>query len=168
MRRKMILMALLLVFFQAADLFAQERLVTGTVTAAEDGMSLPGVNVIIKGTNTGTITDMDGNYSIEVPDNATLVFSSVGFRTKEVAVGNQDVVNVSMETDLQSLDEVVVTSFGIEQEKKALGYAVQEINAEDITKTNQANIVSALQGQAAGVQITNSGGCPRAECQDHH
>ena len=114
-------MALWFVFFQATDLFAQERLVTGTVTSVEDGMPLPGVNVIIKGTNTGTITNIDGEYSIEVPDTATLVFSSVGFRTTEVAVGNQEVVDVTMETDLQSLDEVVVTSFGIEQEKKSLG-----------------------------------------------
>ena len=153
-------MALWFVFFQATDLFAQERLVTGTVTSVEDGMPLPGVNVIIKGTNTGTITNIDGEYSIEVPDTATLVFSSVGFRTTEVAVGNQEVVDVTMETDLQSLDEVVVTSFGIEQEKKSLGYAVQEINAEDLTQTHNPNIVSALQGQAAGVQITNSGGAP--------
>ena len=160
MRRKMILMALWFVFFQATDLFAQERLVTGTVTSVEDGMPLPGVNVIIKGTNTGTITNIDGEYSIEVPDTATLVFSSVGFRTTEVAVGNQEVVDVTMETDLQSLDEVVVTSFGIEQEKKSLGYAVQEINAEDLTQTHNPNIVSALQGQAAGVQTTNSGGAP--------
>ena len=160
MRRKMILMALWFVFFQATDLFAQERLVTGTVTSVEDGMPLPGVNVIIKGTNTGTITNIDGEYSIEVPDTDTLVFSSVGFRTTEVAVGNQEVVDVTMETDLQSLDEVVVTSFGIEQEKKSLGYAVQEINAEDLTQTHNPNIVSALQGQAAGVQITNSGGAP--------
>src|SRR5690606_23574141 len=155
MRRKMILMALWFVFFQATDLFAQERLVTGTVTSADDGMPLPGVNVIIKGTTSGTITNMDGEYSLQVSDNATLVFSSVGFRTREVTVDAREVVDLTMETDLQSLDEVVVTSFGIEQEKKSLGYAVQEINAEDITQTHNPNIVSALQGQAAGVQITN-------------
>ena len=153
-------MALWFVFFQATDLIAQERLVTGTVTSVEDGMPLPGVNVMIKGTNSGTITNIDGEFSLEVPESSTLVFSSVGFRTKEMVVGAEDVLNVSLETDLQSLDEVVVTSFGIEQEKKALGYAVQEINAEDLTQTHNPNIVSALQGQAAGVQITNSGGAP--------
>ncbi|HSM64055.1 MAG TPA: SusC/RagA family TonB-linked outer membrane protein [Gillisia sp.] len=146
--------------FQVSAIFAQQRNVTGQVTSTEDGMTLLGVNVIVKGTNQGTVTDMDGNYSIFVQEGTTLVFSSLGFATREVQVGEQSVINVALVEDLESLDEVVVTSFGIERKTKALGYAVQEVNAEDISRTKQQNVVSALQGQVAGVQITNSGGAP--------
>jgi len=150
----------LLAFFQITGVLAQQTEVTGTVTVASDGMPLPGVNVLVKGTNDGTVTDMDGNYAIEVAADAVLVFSSLGFENQEQAVEGRSVINVAMTEDMEGLDEVVVTSLGIEREKKALGYAVQEIQGEDITKTNQPNIVSALQGQTAGVQITNSGGAP--------
>jgi len=159
MRNKLTIMALL-AFFQVTGLFAQQQEVTGTVTVASDGMPLPGVNVLVKGTNDGTVTDMDGNYAIEVAEDAVLVFSSLGFESQEQAVEGRSVINVAMTEDMEGLDEVVVTSLGIEREKKALGYAVQEIQGEDITKTNQPNIVNALQGQTAGVQITNSGGAP--------
>ncbi|SFF80186.1 TonB-linked outer membrane protein, SusC/RagA family [Salegentibacter agarivorans] len=150
----------LLAFFQITGVLAQQTEVTGTVTVASDGMPLPGVNVLVKGTNDGTVTDMDGNYAIEVAADAVLVFSSLGFENQEQAIEGRSVINVAMIEDMEGLDEVVVTSLGIEREKKALGYAVQEIQGEDITKTNQPNIVSALQGQTAGVQITNSGGAP--------
>ncbi|MBO2543030.1 SusC/RagA family TonB-linked outer membrane protein [Salegentibacter agarivorans] len=159
MRNKLTIMALL-AFFQITGVLAQQTEVTGTVTVASDGMPLPGVNVLVKGTNDGTVTDMDGNYAIEVAADAVLVFSSLGFENQEQAVEGRSVINVAMTEDMEGLDEVVVTSLGIEREKKALGYAVQEIQGEDITKTNQPNIVSALQGQTAGVQITNSGGAP--------
>src|SRR6056297_1262024 len=148
MRNKITIMALL-AFFQLTGMFAQQQEVTGTVTVASDEMPLPGVNVLVKGTNEGTVTDMEGNYSIEVGEDAILVFSSLGFETQEQAVNGRSVINVSMVENLEGLDEVVVTSFGIEQEKRSLGYAVQEINAEEITKTKQQNVVSALQGQAA-------------------
>lgn len=159
MKNKIILLVFI-AFFQISAVTGQERNVTGTVTAAEDGMPLPGVNVIVEGTNQGTVTDFDGTYSIAVGENAALVFSSLGFETREVSVGTQSVIDIALSEDLESLDEVVVTSFGIEREKKALGYAVQEIEAEQIMQTKQQNVVSALQGQAAGVQITNSGGAP--------
>ncbi|WP_093304279.1 SusC/RagA family TonB-linked outer membrane protein [Salegentibacter agarivorans] len=159
MRNKLTIMALL-AFFQITGVLAQQTEVTGTVTVASDGMPLPGVNVLVKGTNDGTVTDMDGNYAIEVAADAVLVFSSLGFENQEQAIEGRSVINVAMIEDMEGLDEVVVTSLGIEREKKALGYAVQEIQGEDITKTNQPNIVSALQGQTAGVQITNSGGAP--------
>ncbi len=149
-----------LTLFQTLGMVAQERTVTGTVTTAKEGMLLPGVNVILKGTSQGTITDMDGSFAITVPEDATLIFSSLGFETMEVEIGDQQVVNVTLQEDLESLDEVVVTALGIERETKALGYAVQQVSSEDITRTRQQNVVSALQGQAAGVQITNSGGAP--------
>lgn len=160
MRNKITIIAVLLAVLQFTNSYAQERMISGTVTSADDGLPLPGVNVIVKDTNNGTVTDMDGNYSITAEENSILVFSSVGFATQEIRIENESQIDVSMGTDLQSLEEVVVTSFGIERETRALGYAVQEINAEDIIKTKQQNVVSALQGQAAGVQITNSGGAP--------
>ncbi|MGY5848259.1 SusC/RagA family TonB-linked outer membrane protein [Salegentibacter sp. HM20] len=159
MKNKIILTAVLAVF-QMTILFAQQRTVSGQVSSEADGMPLPGVNVLVKGTNQGTVTDFDGNYSIDVNEGAVLVFSSLGFERREVTVGNQSTIDVRLQEDLESLEEVVVTSFGIEREKKALGYAVQEVSGEDITRTKQPNVVSALQGQAAGVQITNSGGAP--------
>lgn len=158
MKNKIIFLVFM-ALFQISAAVAQERTVTGQVRAA-DGLTLPGVNVIVKGTNQGTVTDMDGRYSLSVAQGATLVFSSLGFGNREVLVGNQTEINLTLQEDLEGLDEVVVTSFGIEQSKKSLGYSVQEIGAEDIAQTNQQNVVSALQGQVAGVQITNSGGAP--------
>jgi TonB-linked SusC/RagA family outer membrane protein len=119
--------------------------------------------VLVKGTSTGTVTDIDGNYQISVPgDASTLVFSSVGYTAQEVSVGNRTTVNVALEPDVQSLEEVVVTSFGIEREKKALGYAVQEIQSEEILETRQPNVVNALRGKVAGVTIQSAGGQPGA------
>ena len=137
--------------------------VSGQVTDATDNIGLPGVNVLVKGTTTGTVTDVDGNYQISVPgSDATLVFSSVGYRAREVAVGNQTTLDVALDPDVQSLEEVVVTSFGIEREKKALGYAVQEIQSEEILETRQPNVVNALRGKVAGVTIQSAGGQPGA------
>ena len=154
---KVILTFLLVLAVQIS--FAQEQTVSGTVID-EDGLPLPGVNVLVQGTNVGTQTDFDGNYSITVDQGNTLVFSYVSFLTQEIVVGSDTVIDVILEADIASLEEVVVTSFGIERKTRALGYSVQEINAEEITKTKQQNLVSALQGQSAGVQITNSGGAP--------
>ncbi|QYA25469.1 SusC/RagA family TonB-linked outer membrane protein [Gramella sp. MT6] len=159
MKLKTTLIAILAVF-QFASLLAQQSSVSGLVTESDSGEPLFGVNVLIKGTNRGTITNSDGTYQIDVAPGEVLVFSSVGFETKEISYTGQSTLDVTLVEDLESLDEVVVTSFGIEQEKKSLGYAVQEIGSEEITKTKQQNLVSALQGQAAGVQVTNSGGAP--------
>ena len=118
MKNKIILTAVLAVF-QMTILFAQQRTVSGQVSSEADGMPLPGVNVLVKGTNQGTVTDFDGNYSIDVNEGAVLVFSSLGFERREVTVGNQSTIDVRLQEDLESLEEVVVTSFGIEREKKA-------------------------------------------------
>ncbi len=159
MKNKISLIAILAIF-QITTLFAQERTITGQVISEGDEMPLPGVNIVVKGTNQGAVTDMDGNYSIDASDGDVLVFSSIGFESREIEVSGDSEINVTLTEDLEGLDEVVVTSLGIEREKKALGYAVQEIQGDDITQTKQPNIVNALQGQTAGVQITNSGGAP--------
>ncbi len=124
------------------------------------GAPLPGVSIVVSGTTTGTTTDFDGNYSITAMEGDVLQFSYLGMKSKEITVGINQILNIALEEDSEQLSEVIVTAFGISQEKKALGYAAQSIDAEAITKTKQTNLVNALQGQVAGVQITNSGGAP--------
>lgn len=142
--------------------WAQAITVTGKVTSASDNTPLPGVSIGVKGTTKGTFADANGQYTIQASEGNTLVFSFIGYTTKEVPVGASPTINVVLQEDARSLDEVVVTAFGIEQEKRALGYSVQELQSRDITETQQPNIVNTMQGKVAGVQITNSGGAPGA------
>ncbi|WP_339654242.1 SusC/RagA family TonB-linked outer membrane protein [uncultured Salegentibacter sp.] len=157
MRNKLTIMALL-AFFQITGVLAQQTEVTGTVTVASDGMTLPGVNVMEKGTRNGTVTDMDGNYAIEVPADAVLVFSSLGFERQEQAVNGRDIIDVIMTEDLEGLDEVVVTALGITRDRKSLGYATQEVDGENFTLTNEQNVLGSLSGRVAGVQVTGASG----------
>ncbi|WP_025763005.1 SusC/RagA family TonB-linked outer membrane protein [Dyadobacter tibetensis] len=143
--------------------FAQtDRLsISGKVSMAKDGGALPGVSITLKGTTQGTLTDEGGHYQITVPDkSAILVYSSIGFNTREEKIGNRVVIDVALEEDTKSLDEVVVTALGISREKKALGYASQTVNSEELIQNRQTNIVNALQGKVAGVTITSTGGAP--------
>ena len=158
MRNKTSLIFFFLIVFQFSNVFAQEKTVTGTVLVARDGMPLPGVNVLIQDSNRGTITDMDGNYSIAVERGDVLVFSSVGFQTVERTVGDQTVIDVRLEMNLQNLDEVVVTALGISREKKSLGYATQEVEGENLNLTNEQNVIGSLSGRIAGVQVTGASG----------
>ena len=134
--------------------------ITGTVTSSEDGLPLPGASVILKNTNKGTTTDFDGKFTIDAPNNATLIVSYVGFTTKEVAITSSN-LNIALEEG-EILDEVVVTALGIKKEKKALGYAVQSIASQELLEGNQTNMVSGLQGKVSGVTVVNSGGAPGA------
>ncbi|HXH98824.1 MAG TPA: SusC/RagA family TonB-linked outer membrane protein [Sphingobacteriaceae bacterium] len=141
---------------------AQEKVVNGKVTIAEDGTALPGVSVKVKGTNAGTTTDPNGNYRIQAPnEDAVLVFSFIGFTAQEVRVGNQNTINVSMASDSRQLEEVVVTTaLGIKREQRSLGYTAQSVSGDALTENRQANIVNALQGKVAGVTISSTGGAP--------
>lgn len=137
--------------------------VTGTVRSKEDDMALPGVNVTIKGTSVGTVTDANGQFSLEVPaKGAVLVFSFIGFQPMEVTVGNQTTINVELLPDVLQLSEVVVTAVGIEANKHDLGYSVQNISSEEITGAHETNLSNALSGKAAGVQVISSSGSPGA------
>ena len=130
--------------------------ISGTVTD-EGGTPLPGVNVVEKGTNNGTSTDFDGNYSINVSGStATLVFSSLGFTTAEMPVGGQSTVNVSLVEDAEQLGEVVVTALGIKKEAKALGYAVTQVGGEELSSVKVTNAINSLQGKVAGVSVTSN------------
>ncbi len=149
--------SLLMFFALIGSVFAQERTITGTVTSAEDETSLPGVNVRVTGTTVGTITDVNGEYSIDVPESATtLSFSFVGMRTQEVAIGTSNVLNINLVPELQELDEVVITALGISKEKKALGYSVTEIGSEDLSTVKETNVINSLSGRVAGVVLTES------------
>lgn len=146
--------------FQSAK--AQNEItVTGTVTGAEDGMLLPGVSVIEKGTSNGTATDFDGNYTISVASDAVLVFSYIGFTTKEVSVGGKTAIDVVMNSDTQQLDEVVVIGYGTQKKELVTGANIQ-VSGEDLQKLSTTNALQALQGQTPGVQITSTSGQPGA------
>ncbi|MBK6265230.1 SusC/RagA family TonB-linked outer membrane protein [Marivirga sp. S37H4] len=155
--KKILLTCFMLVFVLYA--WAQDRTVSGKVTDANTGEGLPGVNVLLKGTGTGVNTDLDGNYKISVPsDGGTLVFSFIGMTKQEVNVGARSVVDIQMVTDVQQLSEVIVTGIGVERQAKSLGYSTQNLDAEEITKAANTNLLNSLQGKVAGVQISQSTG----------
>lgn len=131
-----------------------QNTITGKVTSAEDEQPLPGVSIVVEGTNTGTTTDLDGNFSIKARSQDVLQFSYIGFLTQSITVGNQSTINLTLEPDLQQLEEVVVTAFGIEKEKKALGYSVTQLGGEEFTESRTINLGSALSGKVAGVNVT--------------
>jgi len=148
-----------LVVFTCIQVFSQANVITGTVTSAEDGSPLPGVSVVVRGTTIGIITDVDGNYSLAVPETAIkLMFTFVGMKTVEETIGGRSVIDVILEVDILGLEEVVVTSLGITRVKKALGYSVQDISGDELIIARESNVVNSLQGRLAGVQITNSSG----------
>jgi len=136
--------------------FAQEKTVTGKVSDASG--PLPGVTVIVKGTNTGTQTDFDGNYSINAATGAVLQYSYLGMQNIDKTVGTSNVINVVMTESAQALEEVVVTAVGISRNEKELGYNVQSVAAEDINTRPNADIVNSLAGATSGVQIVSSAG----------
>jgi TonB-linked SusC/RagA family outer membrane protein len=153
---KFLLYVAFLTFFTCATTLAQERKVTGTVTSAEDKSPMPGVNVLVKGKTAGTITDVNGNFSISVGSDATLVFSFIGFNSQEVVVGSQSVVNVSMTTAATQLGEIVVTSLGIRREKKALTYATQSVPSAEVVQARDLNVANSLSGKVAGLELIKS------------
>ncbi len=147
-----------LLWMMTSGAYAQST-VSGTVTSSESGEALPGVNVIVKGTTQGTVTDIEGNYNLSVPDNAeTLSFTFIGFTSQDVAINGRSTLDVQMGTDTKQLSEVVVTALGIERDERSLGYAVQEVKGEDLNKVNETNVVNSLQGRVAGVQISGNQG----------
>jgi TonB-linked SusC/RagA family outer membrane protein len=140
-------------------LFGQAREITGTVQSAENGERLPGVSVAVKGTSVGTITNSDGYFLINVPqDGEVLVFSFIGLVSQELEIGSNTVLDVVMEQDLMELDEVVVTALGISREKKALGYSVSQLSSEDLEQKPESDIGRILSGKAAGVRVTSTSG----------
>jgi TonB-dependent starch-binding outer membrane protein SusC len=150
----------LLVFLFAASLsWAQERIVTGKVTAADDGQPVPGANILVKGTSTGTSTDVNGQFSISVGANAMLVVSYIGYANQEVAVGDQTVINISLQSDVTALGDIVVVGYGEVQKKDATG-AVVNLSNKDFNKGVLTSPQDLLVGRFAGVSITSNNGAP--------
>jgi len=147
------LLSLLLLGFALSVSYAQQRTVTGSVTSEDQG-ALPGVNIVIQGTTQGAVTDASGNYSISVAGtDAVLVFSFIGYSTQAIPVGDQTILNVVLEPDVTSLDEIVVTAYATQKKKDITG-AVGVIKSEELTQMPQGNITQQMQGRVAGVTVT--------------
>ena len=158
--KKILQLTVLLTLMLVQITFAQDRQVKGKVTDETTNAGLPGVAVKVKGTTKGTTTDSDGNYKINVAEKGILIFSSVGFGTKEMPVGNGTEINVGLAESTNNIDEVVVTALGISRDKKALGYSVQKIEGKDLTVARETNVVNSLAGRIAGVVINRTSGGP--------
>jgi TonB-linked SusC/RagA family outer membrane protein len=156
--KKILLTCFALAFVLSA--WAQERIITGKVTSAEDGSPLPGVNIVLKGTTTGATTDADGTYSIATSADGILVFSFIGFKTSEIQVGTRTTVDVPLSVDFTQLTEVVVTGVGAATSTKKLTISVGKVNEELIQQVPGMSAASALQSKIAGVRVTSGGGAP--------
>lgn len=162
--RNSLIIALLIAMAGTAS--AQDRNLTGRVTDQVEGQPLPGVNVLIKGTTIGTVTDQDGKYSISIPTSAaTLVFSFIGFQTMEVSIGNKQVVDVQLSADVTQLSEIVITGTGVATEKRKLAISVESVTAEKLPQAPTASIDQALVGKIPGAQISSISGDPGAQVQ---
>lgn len=144
------------------DVLAQSRKISGVVTSQTTGETLPGVSIVIKGTTTGTVTNIDGTYSIDVPnDQSILVFSFVGMATQEEVVGARTVVDLGMADDIQALAEVVVVGYG-EQQKSLVTGSISSLDAKEIKTVSAGNVLGAIQGRTAGIQVAPTSGSPGA------
>jgi TonB-linked SusC/RagA family outer membrane protein len=158
--KRILLLCLTAVFMLASGAaWAQERTVTGRVTSTEDSSPIPGVNVVVKGTTTGTVTDSNGNFSLAAPTDGTLVFTFIGLTTQEVAIGGRTSIDVQLTQDVQQLTEVIVTAGGLESRTREIGSAQTQVATTSLVQARPVNVASGLQGKVAGFQInaTSSG-----------
>lgn len=147
----------LLLSFFTLSLYAQQVKLTGNVTSASDKEPMIGVTIMVKGTPTGTVTDFDGNYSLEVPSNSTIVFSMIGYKTQEIKVNSRTHINVALAEDVEALDEVVVIGYGAVK-RSDLTSSISTVKGEDLKSMASGNAMTSLQGKVNGVQVTNAGG----------
>ena len=156
----------IMLFMGTLAVNGQTKEITGKVTSADDGLPIPGVSIAVRGTTLGTVTDIDGSYSLQVPESTqNIVFSFVGMASQEVALAGRSVINIVMQPQAFGVDEVVVTALGIRKDKKALGYSVQAVSEEDLARTGNTSLMGAMQGKIAGVDIKPSSGMPGASSQ---
>lgn len=158
--RKILFLSFAMLALLVTQAWAQQRTITGTVTSAEDGMGIPGVSVVVKGTQTGTVTDFNGFYTLAVTDAAEfLVFSFVGLQTQEVAIGGRSLIDLVMQPDFLQMEELMVVAYGTATRGSFTG-AASTVNARKIEARPIANVTQALEGQSAGVQVTSPSGQP--------
>jgi TonB-linked SusC/RagA family outer membrane protein len=160
--KKIFLLIVLFVFAGASALMAQTKVITGTVTSAVEGEGpIPGVSVVVVGTTVGTYTDINGKYTLNVPQNATtLTFTFVGMRTQDVVIGSQSVIDIVMEQDLLNLDEVIVTGVAAGTPKKKMAVSVERVDAKQLKEVYAGSASSALQGKVSGLTVLNATGAP--------
>ena len=158
-----ILLSGILYLSLATLLFAQDRVVTGKVIGQEDGLAIPGVNVVLKGTTTGTVTDSDGKFSLSLPTSGgTLVFSFIGMQTQEVEIGNKAIIDVQLASDVSQLGDIVVTALGISREKKSLGYSTATVSNLSLVEARNTSPLDALNGRVPGLSVSTASGAPGA------
>ena len=151
MKKKILLLNASLLFILGSVL--AQRAVTGQVTSSDDGTGIPGVNVVLKGTSSGTITDVDGNFRLEVPEaGGTLVYTFIGLNSQESVIGSRSIVDISMSADLAELEEIVVTGYGV-QDRADVTSAVASVDISNMSKRSTADVTQALQGTVTGVKI---------------
>ncbi len=156
--RQLLLLSLLLICSAWTLCLAQDRVITGRISSAEDGAIIPGASVLVKGTTRGTLSDAQGNYSISVPaGNVTLVYSFIGSASQEIVLGNQTTINVTLASESRQLTEVVITGYG-QQIKRDLTGNIAQVKAKDIENMPVPSVDQALQGKAAGVFVNSGGG----------
>ncbi|MFW5724947.1 MAG: carboxypeptidase-like regulatory domain-containing protein, partial [Bacteroidota bacterium] len=153
-----------LLLYLGSSLLAQQIQVTGTVTDAGDGSTLPGVTVAVKGTTQGTVTDMDGRYEISAASDAILVYSFIGMATREVPVEGRTVIDVALSSDMIGLEEVIVVGYGV-QRREATAGSVAVVGENDLRNTPVTSPEKLLQGKVAGLQLNTTSGQPGASSQ---
>ena len=157
MRTKFSEILTLILVFVVHFTFAQEKSISGTITD-DKGLPLPGVNIVVKGSSTGTQSDFDGNYSIQTAKGNILSFSYLGFKTQDITVGDSNTINIQLYADASELEEVVVTAQGISRQKKSLGYAVTTLKSDAVESRPEADIGRVLSGKISGVNVVSTGG----------
>lgn len=163
MKRHLQVCMVMMLMLCVLSAFAQDRTVTGRVTSAEDGSPIPGVNVIVKGTSNGTATDADGRFILSISSpGGSLVFSFIGLESKEIQMGDQSVINVSLALDATQLSEVVVTALNIAVDKDRIGTASSQVGGSAVKSSGEATLINGLQGKASGVNIVRTSGDPGA------
>jgi TonB-dependent SusC/RagA subfamily outer membrane receptor len=151
--RKLLLAGIMLVW--ASYAFAQEKTVSGKITSSEDGSPLPGVSVLIKGSNKGVSTDADGIYKLSAPANSALSFSFIGFTTQTIDINNRSVIDVQLKADAATFNEVVVTAQGIRKNVREIGYSYSKVTTEDVTVGRSPQLAQALSGKVTGLAVYN-------------
>ena len=156
---KKVLFSLFLIFIVYFHCAAQEQIVTGRITSPEDESGLPGVSILIKGTANGTISDLNGFYTLRgVAATDTLIYSYIGFVSQEIVVGNQQEISILLLTSMETLDEVLVTALGVKRQKRDIGYSTERVDADVIVQSNAHNVINAIIGRSAGVQVSQGDG----------
>ncbi|MEN8251666.1 MAG: TonB-dependent receptor plug domain-containing protein [Bacteroidota bacterium] len=156
---KRILLTLTLLFIIVSAIVAQEKAITGSIISITDEMGLPGVTIVIKGTTNGSVTNIDGGFTLAgVTDSDTLVISYIGYETQEIHVGSKLVFNIVMNVSASNLGEVVVTALGVKRQQREIGYSTQKIETDVIVQSNTPNVLDAIIGRSAGVNIAQGDG----------